>query len=40
MWVNGEGVSAGQVVPHSHFHVIPRFREHTSGSMFGMSLVD
>jgi histidine triad (HIT) family protein len=30
------GVSAGQVVPHAHFHIVPRFREHNSASMFGM----
>ena len=30
-----EGISAGQVVPHAHFHVVPRFREFTSASMFG-----
>jgi diadenosine tetraphosphate (Ap4A) HIT family hydrolase len=30
------GVSAGQIVPHSHFHIVPRFREASSASMFGM----
>jgi diadenosine tetraphosphate (Ap4A) HIT family hydrolase len=30
------GISAGQVVAHSHFHVVPRFREFSSASMFGM----
>ena len=30
-----EGISAGQVVAHAHFHVVPRFREFTSASMFG-----
>lgn len=33
------GASAGQIVPHAHFHVIPRFREFNSASMFGMGLV-
>jgi diadenosine tetraphosphate (Ap4A) HIT family hydrolase len=30
------GISAGQVVPHSHFHVVPRYREAGIASMFGM----
>jgi diadenosine tetraphosphate (Ap4A) HIT family hydrolase len=29
------GVSAGQVIPHAHFHIVPRYREFSIATMFG-----